>query len=307
MKIAVIGTGAMGSVYAGLLAEVGNEVWAVDLWREHLDAIRDRGLRIEGASGDRIVRTLNVTDSPDAVGICNLVIIATKASGVGAAAASIASIVGKDSLVLTIQNGLGAGERIAQHLPTDNVLLGVAGGFGASVKAPGHVHHNGMELIRVGEMHGGLSDRLNDVADVWQQAGFNVKTFADINQLIWEKFICNVTFSAPCTVFGRTLSEIMNDPFSWKIALGCALEAYEAGCAKKVALSFSDPEQYVRDFGSKMPDARPSMLLDHLDRRPSEIDAINGMVPVVAVEVGTRAPYNEVVTAIVKSREAEFG
>jgi len=307
VKIAVIGTGAMGSVYAGLLAEAGNEVWAVDLWREHLDAIRDRGLRIEGASGDRIVRTLNVTDSPDAVGICNLVIIATKASGVGAAAASIASIVGKDSLVLTIQNGLGAGERIAQHLPTDNVLLGVAGGFGASVKAPGHVHHNGMELIRVGEMHGGLSDRLNDVADVWQQAGFNVKTFADINQLIWEKFICNVTFSAPCTVFGRTLSEIMNDPFSWKIALGCALEAYEAGCAKKVALSFSDPEQYVRDFGSKMPDARPSMLLDHLDRRPSEIDAINGMVPVVAVEVGTRAPYNEVVTAIVKSREAEFG
>ncbi|MEC9328402.1 MAG: 2-dehydropantoate 2-reductase [Pseudomonadota bacterium] len=307
MKIAVIGTGAMGSVYAGLLAEAGNEVWAVDLWREHLDAIRDRGLRIEGASGDRIVRTLNVTDSPDAVGICNLVIIATKASGVGAAAASIASIVGKDSLVLTIQNGLGAGERIAQHLPTDNVLLGVAGGFGASVKAPGHVHHNGMELIRVGEMHGGLSDRLNDVADVWQQAGFNVKAFADINQLIWEKFICNVTFSAPCTVFGRTLSEIMNDPFSWKIALGCALEAYEAGCAKKVALSFSDTEQYVRDFCSKMPDARPSMLLDHLDRRPSEIDAINGMVPVVAVEVGTRAPYNEVVTAIVKSREAEFG
>ena len=307
MKIAVIGTGAMGSVYAGLLAEAGNEVWAVDLWREHLDAIRDRGLRIEGASGDRTVRSLNVTDSPDAVGICDLVIIATKASGVGAAAASIASIVGKDSLVLTIQNGLGAGERIAQHLPTDNVLLGVAGGFGASVKAPGHVHHNGMELIRVGEMHGGLSDRLNDVADVWQQAGFNVKAFADINQLIWEKFICNVTFSAPCTVFGRTLSEIMNDPFSWKIALGCALEAYEAGCAKKVALSFSDPEQYVGDFGSKMPDARPSMLLDHLDRRPSEIDAINGMVPVVAAEVGTRAPCNEVVTAIVKSREAEFG
>ena len=63
MKIAVIGTGAMGSVYAGLLAEAGNEVWAVDLWREHLDAIRDRGLRIEGASGDRTVRSLNVTDS----------------------------------------------------------------------------------------------------------------------------------------------------------------------------------------------------------------------------------------------------
>ena len=307
MKIAVIGTGAMGSVYAGLLVEAGNEVWVVDLWREHLDVIRAHGLRIEGASGDRTVHGLNVSDSPDAAGICDLVIIATKASGVGDAAESIAPILGQGSVVLTIQNGLGAGERIAQHLPTDNVLLGVAGGFGASVKAPGHVHHNGMELIRLGEMHGGISDRLNSIAALWQQAGFKVKAFADINQLIWEKFICNVTFSAPCTVFGRTLSEVMNDPYSWKIALGCALEAYEAGRAKQVALSFTDPEQYVRDFGSKMPDARPSMLLDHLDRRPSEIDAINGMVPVVAAEVGTRAPYNEVVTAIVKSRETEFG
>ena len=307
MKIAVVGTGAMGSVYAALLADAGNKLWAIDVWQEHLQAIQQHGLRVEGYSGDRTVQGIKVSANIADAGLCDLVIIATKASGVGAAAASIASIVGKDSLVLTIQNGLGAGERIAQHLPTDNVLLGVAGGFGASVKAPGHVHHNGMELIRVGEMHGGLSDRLNDVAVVWQQAGFNVKAFADINQLIWEKFICNVTFSAPCTVFGRTLSEIMNDPFSWKIALGCALEAYEAGCAKKVALSFSDPEQYVRDFGSKMPDARPSMLLDHLDRRPSEIDAINGMVPVVAAEVGTQAPYNEVVTAIVKSRETEFG
>ena len=98
----------------------------------------------------------------------------------------------------------------------------------------------------------------------------------------------------------------MGDPFSWQIALGCALEAYDAARAKQIQLSFTDPEEYVRSFGSKMPDARPSMLLDHLDQRPSEIDAINGMVPVVAAEAGIRAPYNEVVTAIVKSREACF-
>jgi 2-dehydropantoate 2-reductase len=252
------------------------------------------------------VHSLNVAQSPDAAGICDLIIIATKASGVGPAAKSIAPIVGDSTLVLTIQNGLGAGERIAQYRSTDNILLGVAGGFGASIKGPGHVHHNGMELIRVGEMHGGLTDRVQQVAAVWQEAGFKVKAFEDINQLIWEKFICNVTFSAPCTVFGRTLGEIMSDPFSWQIARGCAFEAYDTARAKEIQLSFTDAEKYVLDFGSKMPDARPSMLLDHLDRRPSEIDAINGMVPVVAAAVGTRAPYNEVITAIVKSRESAF-
>lgn len=306
MKIAVIGVGAMGSIYAGLLADVGNEVWAIDLREDHLDAIRDQGLCIQGASGDRVVRQLRVSTRVEDAGVCELVIIATKASGVGSAARSILSLLGRDTLVLTIQNGLGAAERICQHLPSDNILLGVAGGFGASIKAPGHVHHNGMELIRVGEMGGGLTSRVKRVVEVWREAGFTAEGYEDIEQLIWEKFICNVAFSGSCTVFGCTLGEIMNDPHAWKIALGCGLEAYAVSRSKGVALSFSDPVEYINTFGRKMPNAHPSMLLDHLNQRHSEIDAINGMVPVVALEVGLRAPYNEVVTAIVKSRETMF-
>lgn len=306
MKIAIIGAGAMGSVYAALLADAGNDVWAIDLWEQHIHAIREQGLRVEGASGDRVVRQLHASTEASDAGACDLIIIATKASGVGSAARAIGPILRDDTLVLTIQNGLGAGERICKYLPPDNVLLGVAGGFGASVKGPGHVHHNGMELIRIGEMQGGLTSRVEQIAQLWQQAGFNVQSFADINQLIWEKFICNVTFSAPCTVLKRTIGEVMRDPYSWKIALTCGLEAYEVARAKRIALSFDDPEEYVSAFGGKMPNARPSMLLDHLASRPSEIDAINGMVPVVASEVGMTAHYNEVVTAIVKSREADF-
>jgi hypothetical protein len=106
-----------------------------------------------------------------------------------------------DSLVLTIQNGLGAAERIAAHMPLDNVLLGVADGFGASMKGPGHAHHNAMRMIRLGEVDGGMTDRLRDLESLWQQAGFTARAFADITQLIWEKFVCNVTLSAPCTAF----------------------------------------------------------------------------------------------------------
>ncbi len=306
MRIAIIGTGAMGSVYAGLLADAGNDVWAIDLWQEHLNAIRNHGLRVEGASGDRVIQRLQVSAQATDAGECDLIVIATKAAGVESAARSIAPLLRDGTLVLAMQNGLGAGERICQHLPSSHVLIGVAEGFGASIKAPGHVHHNGMTLIRIGELQSGLTDRVERIAQVWRNAKFKVKTFADINQLIWEKFICNVAFSGPCTIFERTVGEMMADPQAWKVTLGCGIEAYAAGRAKGIALSFDDPEAYITAFAKKVLNARPSMLLDHLASRPSEIDAINGMVPIVAAEVGTTAPYNEVVTAIVKAREAAF-
>jgi len=302
MKIAVVGTGAMGSVYAGLLASAGNEVWAVDTWKEHIDAIRAHGLRVEGASGGRTVRLDATTDASEP-GPCDLVIIATKADGVASAAASIGPLLGDDTLVLTIQNGLGAAERICRHLPPDNVLLGVAGGFGASIRGPGHAHHNGMELVRLGELGGGITERLERVGNVWRDAGFNVRCFDDINQLVWEKFVCNVTYSGSCTIFECTIAGVQGNEHAWQVASNCAAEAYAAGVAKGVHFSFDDPIEHVREFGRKIPHSRPSMLQDYLAKRPSEIDAINGMVPVVAREVGTAAPYNEVVTAIVKAKE----
>ena len=120
MKIAVIGTGAMGSVYAGLLADAGNEIWAIDLWQEHLDAIRDRGLRVEGASGDRIVRGVNVAANPEDVGRCDFVILATKAGDVTEAAKSVSAILDADTPVLAMQNGLGSGERLARSPSLSN-------------------------------------------------------------------------------------------------------------------------------------------------------------------------------------------
>ena len=306
LKIVVIGAGAMGSIYAALLADAGNEVAVVDLWQEHINAIKQNGLRVQGASGDRVVHSLRAETSAKDINGCALAVIATKASGVEAAAAAAQTTLADDGVIVTIQNGLGAGERIARYIPSTQIILGVAGGFGAEMKGPGHAYHNGMELIRFGEMQGGVSTRVENVAALWQQAGFKVQTFADINQLIWEKFICNVTFSGPCTVFECTLGELMADNCAWTIALGCAHEAYAAARAKNISLSFDDVDAYVSNFGAKMPDARPSMLQDHLAKRVSEIDAINGMVPVVASMVGTAAPYNEVITGIVRSREARF-
>ena len=306
MKIAIVGTGAMGSVYAALLAEAGHDVVAVDPWAEHVAAINREGLRLSGASGDRRVMGIRATTDPAETKGAELFVIATKASAVGDAASAIEPHAG-NGLVLTIQNGLGAAERIAAHINTANVLLGVADGFGASMKGPGHAHHNAMKLIRLGEIAGGMSARMECLAETWREAGFNVRAFEDIHQLIWEKFICNVTFSAPCAVFDRTLGELMANPGLWAVALGCMREAHAAGLAEGIDFTFDDPVAYVTAFGQTMPDARPSLALDHKAGRLSEIDAINGMVPVVAERHGLTAPFNQTLTAVISAREADFG
>ncbi|MDI3338768.1 2-dehydropantoate 2-reductase [Defluviimonas aestuarii] len=306
MKISIIGAGAMGSVYAALFAEAEHDVVVVDPWRDHVDAINRDGLRLSGASGDRMIHGIRATGDAAETEGSGLFVLATKASAVGEAARTIKPHAG-GAVILTIQNGLGAAERIGAHMDTTNVLLGVADGFGASMKGPGHAHHNAMKLIRVGEIGGGLTQRLEHLAGIWRGAGFNVKAYPDIRQLIWEKFLCNVTFSAPCAVFDRTLGELMSEPDLWAIATGCTREAHEAGIAEGVAFTFDDPVAYVTAFGQSMPEARPSLALDHRAGKLSEIDAINGMVPVVAARHGLTAPYNQTLSAVIRAREAEFG
>ena len=306
MKIAIMGCGAMGSVYAALLGDAGHEVWAIDAWQEHVDTMRAKGLHLEGASGDRTVQ-LHATTDPAETGPCELVIVATKAMDVERAATAARALIGEDTVVLSIQNGLGGPDTAARILGRERVMVGVVGGFGASMRGPGHAHHNGMELVRLGEFSGPVTPRLEKVAEVWRSGGFRVKCFDDIDQLIWEKLICNVCFSGTCTLTGLTVGEVMNDPDAWRSASGCAAEAFKVARARGIKLDFDDPVQYVHNFGSKIPGARPSMLLDHIAGRMSEIDAINGAIPPAAEAVNVAAPFNTVVSALVRAKERKMG
>ena len=306
MKIAIVGTGAMGSVYASLLGKAGHDLWAIDTWQEHIDVIARSGLSISGASGSFVVDGLNVGRTPQDAGPCDLWVIATKAQDVEQVAADIAPLLGPDSIVMAFQNGLGSGERVARHLPRHHILIGIAEGFGSAIPQPGYVHHEGMRLIRIGEMHGGLTDRVLDIERVWRDAGFNVKAFADVSVMIWEKFLCNVTLSAPCAVFDVTVGELMANPDSWAVALGCTMEAYRLAAARGVRFTFDDPVSYVTEFAATIPNTSPSMRLDHLARRPSEVDVINGQVVELSRQLGLPAPYNETLCAVLRQRESRF-
>jgi len=306
MKIAIIGVGAMGSVYAGLLADHGgHDVWAVDTWQDHVNAIREKGLRVEGASGDRTVR-MNATTVPSDVKDADLVIIATKDDGVTAAAKAALQIAKSGAPILTIQNGLGSADKVAEIVGSDRIMMGVVGGFGASMKGPGHAHHNGMEFLRLGEMNGGLTPRLETVKQAWEAGGFKVLSFDDIHKMVWEKLICNCTYSGPCALTGLRVGEVQASPSAWSIAAACANEAFLVANAKGIKLDFDDPVRYVREFGQKIPNARPSMLLDHLAGRPAEVDNINGAVPREGAKVGVATPVNSVVVALLKAKEAGF-
>ncbi len=305
-RIAIIGTGSMGSVYAALLAAAGHDVWAVDAWAEHVAAIREHGLRLEGKSGDRTVRINATTEAAD-VGQADLVIIATKADGVEAAARAAAAILRDDTPVLAIQNGLGSAEKVANILGPARIIQGVVGGFGASMKGPGHAHHNGMEFVRLGEYAGAKTERLEEVAEVWRSGGFKVLTFDDIHKMVWEKLICNVAFSGPCTLTGLTIGQICASPDALAVGSACATEAHTVARAKGIAIDIDDPAAYIVNFAAKIPDARPSMLLDHMAGRRSEIDVINGAIPREGARLGVATPANDLVCALIRAKETTFG
>ena len=304
MKIGIVGAGAMGSVYGGLFAAAGHDVWLVDIWREHVEAIRANGLTVSGASGERTVRPA-ATTSPAEAGPCELVVLATKMRDLDAAARSMGPMVGNDTAILAIQNGLGNQEILERILDGRDFLVGIAGGFGASISKPGAVHHNGWDRVHIAEAAGGNSARLLRIVDVWRGAGFNADAYADPGPMIWGKYICNLAFSPVCAALSLRIGQVLDNPEARTLAEGCATEAYQVASAKGIKLEFSDPVQRVHEFGRVIPNAMPSMLLDMLAGRPTEIDALNGALVREAGRIHLTAPTNAFMTRVVRALEAK--
>lgn len=304
MKIAVIGCGAMGSIYAGRLAAAGNDVLALDRSREHVDAIAAHGLRITGPQPDQVVAMRAATVAPDEP--MDLVVLAVKAADVAAGATQALPLLGEDTVVLTIQNGLGSADTVADAVGPDRVAVGIASGFGAARPAPGQVHHNAMRAMRFGAYAGLPFSVVDEVAQVWSHAGFDAAAVADIAAMQWEKLICNVAYSAPCALTGMTVGQVLDDADMGPVSRAAATEAWSVARAAGIDIDVADPVAHVRAFGAQMPDAKPSALLDHLAHRVSEIDVINGAVVRNAARVGEQVPVNTTLTALVKAVERKW-
>lgn len=307
-RVVVVGMGAMGSVYAALLQDAGHEVHGVCLWPDHVEAVARDGLRVYGASGDRRVRLASIgTQVPTLV--ADLLIIATKSYDVTAAAESSQRAMGPDTVVQSIQNGLGSAEHVAAILGGKRVVIGVVGGFGASLREPGVVHHHGMEVVRFGPYDDIPPEDLRWSAEVWRSAGFDATVFtdpADVGRMVWEKLVMNVAFSAVTCLTGMTIGQVMSHPDAWSLARACVLEAVAVASACGITLDVGDPVAHVQSLGGAIPGARPSMLLDAQAHRRGEIDAINGAVAQRGAARGVPVPVNEVLSRAVRAMESTY-
>ena len=306
LKIAIIGTGAMGSIYAARLSNAGHSVCAIDVWADHVDAINLDGLTIDGPEGRLQATNFRANHELPSDEPFDLYIIATKSFAVRKSAEAISKTLTPDAIVLTIQNGLGAGDDVATFVPKSQIILGVAEGFGASMMGPAHAAHTSMKQIRLGLMQGVNDHMLSRIANAWRDGGFHIEIYDDIAQLIWEKLLCNVTLSGPCTAFGRNVAELRAQAAEWNIALSCMNEAYAIGTQLSNNFSFDDPVRYVTEFADRVGAAKPSMLQDHEAQRASEIGTINGAILQLGNELNVPTPYNETICAVIRAREAQF-
>ncbi|CAM3130221.1 2-dehydropantoate 2-reductase [Mycobacterium intermedium] len=304
MKIAIIGCGAMGSVYAAKLAAAGNDVLAIDRHQPSIDQIAAHGLRVTGPDYDQTVSLRASTTAPTEA--MDLVVIAVKAADVTAGAQQALPLLGADTPVLTIQNGLGSAETVAGIVGDGRLAVGIASGFGAAQVAPGHVRHNAMRAMRFGAYSSLPYKTVEAIARVWADAGFDAAAVTDIAAMQWEKLICNVAYSGPCALTGMTVGQVMDDADMGPVSRAAATEAFAVARASGIAVAVSDPVAHVRAFGAGMPNAKPSALLDHEARRVSEIDVINGAIPRQGARVGVDAPVNATLTALVKAIEKRW-
>lgn len=304
MRICVVGCGAMGSVYAARLCRAGHEVSVVDRWRAHVEAIARDGLHVTGPDGEFRAAVAAHTAAPAEP--VDLVVLAVKAADVPEAAAGLAPLLRPETTVLTIQNGLGSADVVAEAVGPGRLAIGVASGFGAGLRGPGRVHHNAMRALRFGAHSSLPAERVEEVAAAWRAAGFDAEAVDDVIAMQWEKLICNVAYSAPCALTGLTVGEVRDHPELSRTSRAAAVEAWETARARGVAIDVPDPVELVRDFAARMPGAKPSALLDHEARRPSEIDVINGAVPREAAKAGRTAPVNQALTALALHREAAW-
>ncbi len=304
MKVAVIGCGAMGSIYAAKLAAAGHDVLAIDRHQASIEQIARHGLRVTGPTSDQVVPMRAISTAPAEV--MDLVVLALKAADVKTGAQQALPMLGADTPMLTVQNGLGSAETVAGVVGDQRVAVGIASGFGAARVAPGHVHHNAMRAMRFGAYSSLPHATVESIARAWADAGFDAAAVTDIAAMQWEKLICNVAYSAPCALTGLTVGQVMDDPEMGPVSRAAATEAWTVARASGIAIAVGDAIAHVRAFGAQLPGAKPSALLDHEARRVSEIDVINGAVPRQGARVGVAAPVNATLTAVIKAIERQW-
>ena len=307
MRIVVVGAGAMGGSYGGLLALAGEEVNLLDARSEHVEAIRRDGLRVSGVFGEHVVR-LPAAESPEGHepsggGRADLVIVFTDTNATREAARAADRLLAPEGCAITFQNGIGNVETLQEVLGEERVLGG-SSMCSARVEAPGHVVMTHRGPTSIGELDGRRTNRLQRVAAALEGAGFEVHVKDDVNAQIWSKFIVNSAINALCATTGLRLGEVARLPEMDALQDRVLDEAFALVRAKEVSVAEAEVRATIKR-NCRLKFSRPSMLQHVESARWTEIDAINGALVRESRKLGLAAPYNEALTALLKGRERD--
>jgi 2-dehydropantoate 2-reductase len=299
MRIAVIGCGAVGSLFAANLGTLDDvEVWAYDPWREHVDAINADGLRLSGAG--EVVGRVRATADPTELPACELGIVATKSMHTSAAIAATAHAF-EHGAVCSVQNGAGNEELIAEHVR--EVIRGTTFPAG-HILEPGHVGWDVKGDTHVGpfEPSPAAMDKVEALADACTRAGMPTHALADARGAQWRKLIFNAASNPIAALTGRTHGQVAESP-TRELALAVMAEGRAVSDAQGIVLDRSPEELFDHAARKDVAYAhKPSMLQDVEAGRETEIDFLNGAIVAFGERYAVDAPLNRALTQLIKAR-----
>jgi 2-dehydropantoate 2-reductase len=302
MKLAILGPGALGSLLAALFGEAGVEVSLVDYRPERVARLRRQGIQLRTLEGDHRVIKVPIGLAAE-VGPCDLTIIAVKAYQTAAAAQALPGLMHKGGMALTLQNGLGNLEEMAQVAGPERLLAGV-GLLGATRQDEGRIIYAGRGAIFIGVPAGSQVSEAEvaAVVDLFRQAGLECQSREDIAAVLWDKLVINAGINPLTALLRVPNGALLRLPQAWEVAVAAARETQAVAQAMGLALS-GDPASRLRQVCTATAANHSSMLQDILAGRPTEIDALNGQVAARSRALGVPTPVNDLLTRLLRAAE----
>jgi 2-dehydropantoate 2-reductase len=303
LKICILGAGALGCAIGGLLTEAGNEVWLINRNADQVDAMNHRGLILREGGVDRTVRVQAAVHA-QAAGVVDLVVVLVKSFHTAQAMASATSLLGPDTVVLSLQNGLGHEDVLADIVGRSRLLAGKTY-VGGTQFGPGHVIMGSQgKDTHIGELDGRLSDRVQSVARAFNAAGLETFVSDNIVGTMWDKLLINVATGALTGITRLTYGQLYQHPQLEACGVAAVAEAMAVAHASGIRLSITDPRQAWLKAGAGLPYEFKTSMLQSLEKGSvTEVDYVNGSVVRLGAQLGIPTPVNQTLLACIKGLE----
>lgn len=292
MRIAVVGAGGVGAYFGGRLAQAGESV-AFVARGNHLAAMRASGLRVDSVAGDFVILPVEATDDPAAIGPVDVVLVCVKAWQVAETARTLGPLLGPDTFVVPLENGVEAADQLAVVVGPERVLGGLCKIVSAIV-APGHVRHSGVPpRVEFGERDGRKSDRVEALRQAFERAqGVSVVVPDDVEAATWEKFLFIAPFSGVGAVTRQPAGPMRTTPETRELIERAMSEVAALARARGVNLPDEAVARNMEYVDRLPPESTASMQRDIMDGRPSELEQQNGAIARLGREAGVPVPVN---------------